>query len=283
MSIGSGETSAFYKFLPTYVMDNYFRELHRREEEEMTAEDREVAEIMQYDPVDVGVFGISSETGEYNITEDLALENREVDRIIGAENYLKRDVCDSSRESWLSNQTDDSFAHTGEMSAYFRPISPEVITFKTGSSTCDTDYQDMSNTVAANHYNISSIHASDRFNRITAAKPQICIESLRKIVLKSSESHKRASDIDKSQEEKFAELLEDFLAENEDLPSELKDQVLDMLINVRATIDEDRAHQMTVSENSLDSNDDELIGGFERPADTDLFLDEARTQYCSKY
>ena len=282
MSIGSGETSAFYKFLPTHVMDNYFLELHCREEEEMTAEDREVAEIMRYDPEDVGVFGISSETGKYNLTEGLALENK-VDRITGAENYVKRDVCDSSRGAWLSNQTGDSFAYTGGMSAYFRPISPEIITFKTGSSTCDTDYQVMSNTVAANHYNISSIHASDRFNRITDAKPQICIESLRQIVLKDSGSNKRASDIDKSQEEKFAELLEDFLAENEDLPSELKDQVLDMLINVRATVDVDRAQQMTVSENSLDSNDDELIGGFERPADTDLFLDEARTPYNSKY
>ena len=276
MSIGSGDTSAFYKFLPAHVMNDYFRELHRREEEELTAEDREVAEIMQYDPEDVGVFGISSETGEYNITEDLALENREVDRIIGAENHLKRDVCNSPRETWLSNQTGDSFAYTGEMSAYFRPISPGIINFKTGSSTCDTDYQDMSKRVAANHYNISSIHASDRFNRITAAKPQICIECLRQIVLKDSGSNKRVSDISKSQEEKFAELLEDFLAENEDLPLELKDIVFDMLINVRATVDEDKAQQMTLSENSLDGNDDELFDGFERPADTDLFLDEAR-------
>ena len=231
----------------------------------MTAEDREVAEIMQYDPEDVGVFGISSETGEYNITEDLALENREIDRFTGAENYYKI----------LSNQTDDSFTYTGEMSAYFRPIVPEILTFKTGSSICDTEYQGMSSTVEANHYDISSMNASDRFNRITAAKPQICIESLRQIVLKDSGSNKRVSDISKSQEEKFAELLEDFLEENEDLQLELKDIVLDMLINVRATVDEDKAQQMTLSENSLDDNNDELFDGFERPADTDLFLDEA--------
>ena len=288
MSIGSSETSAFYKFLPAHVMDDYFQELRHREEEEMTAEDKEVAEIMKHDTEEVDVFEISRESWENKMMEEMVFDDREVDRIVGAGQYLKPDICDSPKEAWMSNQTDGFSVSAGERSAYFRPISPEIRSFAE-SSTCDTTYQQESEVMPSNDYELSSLHAFDRFNTVSANGPQICIDSLRQVILKDSESHKRVIDVNKSQEEKFAELLEDFLAENELLPREIKDLILNMLTNVRTIVDEDNARQMTeidgLTEYSLDScYDEELTDGFERSADTDLFLDDTRkTPYYCKY
>ena len=106
----------------------------------------------------------------------------------------------------------------------------------------------------------------------------LSIEALRDKVLNNSESHKRVHDADKSKEEKFAELLEDFLAENEDLPPEIRDDIWDMLTDVSKTVQEEKARQATdsLTEYSSDRNDDGLVGGSERQADSDLMLDVAR-------
>ena len=68
------------------------------------------------------------------------------------------------------------------------------------------------------------------------------------------------------------------MAENEDLPPEIRDDIWDMLTNVSKTVQEEKARQVadSLTEYSSDKND-EFVSGSERRADSDLMLDVRQT------
>ena len=103
---------------------------------------------------------------------------------------------------------------------------------------------------------------------------QLSIESLRHKILMNAESREIRAGPSRTQEEKFAELLEDFLDENEDLPREVKKNVLDMLTNVRETISEEKTYH--IKENTWEVSD------YEQHNDTQLDPDKAGVSYLKE-
>ena len=103
---------------------------------------------------------------------------------------------------------------------------------------------------------------------------QLSIESLRHKILMNAESREIRAGPSRTQEEKFAELLEDFLDENEDLPREVKKNVLDMLTDVRETISEEKTYH--IKENTWEVSD------YEQHNDTQLVPDKAGVSYIKE-
>ena len=135
-SYRNGENSAFYNFLPSRVMDEYFLEHHKHEEQEMTAEDKEVADIMEHEIKDT----LASEMIEQSNLD------AEIDE---AKMFLQNDVNEISQGSALS-EVDSQVRSTDEAHYLFRPISSEIISYKpTGSSSSDTPKPRKSATISS--------------------------------------------------------------------------------------------------------------------------------------
>ena len=297
-STGSSETSKLNEILPAQVTDGYPCELNVAEDEEMTAEDKEVAEIMKHN-VDDGNFKLARKSYENNIIQEMDLDDEE-DLIFQAEKYQENGCCNSPREPRISCQTDGTFVSTDvpddQMGSVFRPISPattinlshqeslnemEISSLQSSQITCKIPKTENSEYQSTDVQNIRDETGSmdEDGNTEAVSADSLSIEALRDKVLNDSGSHKRVYDADKSKEEKFAELLEDFLAENEDLPPEIRNDILDMLTDVSETVQEEKARQIAeingLPEYFLGSNDNELVVGFDRPADLDPVIDEA--------
>ena len=98
-------------------MDEYFWEHHKHEEQEMTAEDNEVADIMEHQIKD---------TLASNIIEQSNLD-AEIDE---AKMFLQNDINEISQGLTLS-EVDSQVRSTDEAHYLFRPISSEIISYKT--------------------------------------------------------------------------------------------------------------------------------------------------------
>ena len=266
-SITSVGTSDFNEYISAHVTDGYQCIHQDIREVEITAEDREVAEIMKHNEDDDN-FKLSREYCGNNIIQEMDLDDREVDEIFQAEKYQENGVCNSPRESRVSCQTDVRF------------VSTAVQDNQTGSYFQSSDVQ-------YSRDEAESIDEDGNTEAVATGVLTVSIEALREKVLNDSAIHKRVYDADKSKEEKFAELLEDFLAENEDLPPEIRNDILDMLTDVSKTVQEEKARQTAefsnLTEYISDSNDDELTGEFERTADSNVILDESRTSSVYGY
>ena len=302
-TITSAGTSEFHDYLSAHVTDGYQCIHQDIGEVEITAEDREVAEIMKHN-VDDGNFKLSKEYRENNIIQEMDLDDAEVDEIFQAEKYLENGVLNSPREPRISYQTDDTSVSTdvpdNQMGSFFQPISPattsdmsdqeslnemEISPMQNSQISCENSKKENSEyqitDVQYSRDEAESVDEGGNTEAVAAGGLTVSIEALRDKVLNDSGIHKRVYDADKSKEEKFAELLEDFLAENEDLPPEIRNDILDMLTDVSKTVQIEKARQIAeisnLTEYISDSNDDELTGGFERTADSNLILDESRT------
>ena len=106
-------------------MDEYFREHHKHEEQEMTAEDKEVADITEHE---------IKETLASDIIEQSNLD-AEIDE---AKMFLQRDINESSQGLALS-EVDSQVRSTDEAHYLFRPISSDIVSYKPkGNSSSDT-------------------------------------------------------------------------------------------------------------------------------------------------
>ena len=106
-------------------MDEYFREHHKHGEQEMTAEDREVAENMEHELKD---------TLASDIIEQSNLD-AEIDQ---AKMFLQNDRNEISQGLALS-EVDFQVRSIDEAHYLFRPISSEMIIYKpTGNGSCNT-------------------------------------------------------------------------------------------------------------------------------------------------
>ena len=125
MDFGSGENSAFYNFLPSHVIDEYFREYQKHEEQEMTAEDNEVADIM-----------------EHEIKETLArdlIELSNLDAEINEAKMLLQNYINEITQGSALSEVDSQVRSTDEAHYLFRPISSGIISYKSkGNSSSDT-------------------------------------------------------------------------------------------------------------------------------------------------
>ena len=105
-------------------MDEYFREHHKHEEQEITAEDNEVADIMEHD---------LKETLASDLIE-LSNLDAEIDE---ATIFLQSDINEFSPVLAMS-ELDSQVRSTDETHHLFRPISSEVISQKPkGNSSSD--------------------------------------------------------------------------------------------------------------------------------------------------
>ena len=133
-SFGNGENSAFYNFLPSSVIDEYFREHQKHEEQEMTAEDNEVADIMDHEIKDT-------------LASDLIEQSNLDAEIDEAKMFLQNDINEFSQGSALS-EVDSQVRSTDEAHYLLRPISSEIISYKPkGNSNSDTPNPRKSTTI----------------------------------------------------------------------------------------------------------------------------------------
>ena len=115
-------------------MNEYFREHHKHEEQEMTAEDREVADILEHEIKDT-------------LASDLIEQSNLDAEIDEAKMFLQNDINEISQGSALS-EVDSQVRSTDEAHYLFRPISSEIISYKSkGNSSSDTPKPRMSATV----------------------------------------------------------------------------------------------------------------------------------------
>ena len=106
-------------------MDEYFREHQKHDEQEMTAEDNEVADIMEHE---------IKETLASDIIEQSNLD-AEIDEV---KMFLQNDINEISQGSALS-ELDSQVRSTDEAHYSFRPISSKIISYKPkGNSSSDT-------------------------------------------------------------------------------------------------------------------------------------------------
>ena len=106
-------------------MDEYFQEHQKHEEQEMTAEDNEVADIMEHEMKD---------TLASDIIEQSNLD-AEIDE---AKMFLQRDINEIAPGS-AQSELDSQVRSTDEAHYLFRPISSEIISYKPkGNSSSDT-------------------------------------------------------------------------------------------------------------------------------------------------
>ena len=106
-------------------MDEYFREHHKHEEQEMTAEDNEVADIMEHEIKDT-------------LASDLIEQSNLDAEIDEAKMLLQNAINEISQGSALS-ELDSQERSTDEAHYLFRPISSEMISYKPkGNSSSDT-------------------------------------------------------------------------------------------------------------------------------------------------
>ena len=107
-------------------MDEYFREHQKHEEQEMTVEDREVADIMEHE---------LNDTLASDIIEQSNLD-AEIDE---AKMLLQNDTTEISPGSALS-EVDSQVRSTDEAHYLFRPICSAIISYKPkGNSSRDTN------------------------------------------------------------------------------------------------------------------------------------------------
>ena len=106
-------------------MDEYFREHHKHEEQEMTAEDNEVADIMDHEI-------------KKTLASDLIEQSNLDAEIDEAKMFLQNDIDEISQGSTLS-ELDSQVRSTDEAHYSFRPVSSEIISYKSkGNSSSDT-------------------------------------------------------------------------------------------------------------------------------------------------
>ena len=115
-------------------MDEYFREHQKHVEQEMTAEDNEVAEIMDHEIKDT-------------LTSDIIEQSNLDAEIDEAKMFLQNDINEVSQGLALS-ELDSQVRSTDEAHYLFRPISSEIISYKPkGNSSSDIPKPIMSATI----------------------------------------------------------------------------------------------------------------------------------------
>ena len=319
------DRSAFYKYVPARVMDEYFRFLHHTETG-MTTKDREVAKNTNNNAVQNNQPSLIKE-----LTTDLAEDNAELDmevaEIFNTKPELKMENCRSPKEPWLPQITDDrtaavdrgsleinnsfiqqitpimislspSASHssltTSETASdmysnFIQDISPATVSPSPGHSQFyQSSFEAYSETIRRNsscteriEENLAYLEPSDDLPKHisilpgsgadSSGKKKPSMEELRRMVLDRSADRPGLDRFTQTEEEQFAEILEDFLEENKGLPPEIRDNILDMLTKTRETVAEQQEGILYMAEIYKGESDDEInMDEYDRAADDEV-------------
>ena len=318
--IDYSERSAFYKYVPARVVDEYFRFLCHTETG-TTTKDRDVAENTNNNAVQNNLSSFMKE-----LTTDLAEDNAELDMevadIFDTQSELKMENCQSPEELWIPQITDDRTAavHKGNLemnNSFIRQTTPVIISLspstshsslttpETASDMYSNLLQDISPSPKHSHFHQSSFEAfsetirsnSSCTERIeenlaypepsvdlpkhistfpgsdadSSGKQKPSMEELRRMVLDRSADRPGLDRFTQTEEEQFAEILEDFLEENKDLPPEIRENILDMLKNTRETVAEQQEGILYTAEiYKGEANDEVNMDEYDRAADDEV-------------
>ena len=315
--IDYSKRSAFYKYVPARVMDEYFRFLCHTETG-MTTEDKQVAENTNNNAVQNNLSSFMKE-----LTTDLAEDfDMEVAEIFNTKLELKMENCQSPKEPWIPQISDDrtAAADRGNLemnNSFIQQITPLIISLSpsashsslTTSETASNMYsnliQDISPSPKHGHFHRSSFEAfgetirsnsscTERIeenlaypepnidlskhistfpgsNADSPGKQKPSMEELRRMVLDRSSDRPGLDRFTQTEEEQFAEILEDFLEENKDLPPEIRDNILDMLTKTRETVAEQQEGILYTAEIYKGESDDEVnMDEYDRAADDEI-------------
>ena len=127
-------------------MDKYFREHQKHEEQEMTSEDREVADIMEHELKD-------------SLASDIIEQSNLDAEIDEAKMFLQNNINEISQGSALS-EINSQVRSTDEAHYLFRPISSEIISYKPkGNSSSDSPKPRISATIPSTTEPGVDVHA----------------------------------------------------------------------------------------------------------------------------
>ena len=320
----SSTRSAFQKYIPVRVMDDFVRYLHHTEVG-MTTEDRKVEENTNNTAVLNELSGFMRHLTT-DLDENDAELNMEVAEIFDTTSELKLEYCQSPKEPWIPQITDDLTAtevrrNLGMNNNFIQQISPIIISVSPSNSHCNQTTpenpfdmkshfsQQISPAIVSpspghSPYNQSSLEtfsATIRSSRSTESteenptypepyadltshhntfpgsetdspgKKKPSMEELRRMVLDKSADHPGVDRFTQTDEEQFVEILEDFLEENKDLPPEIRDNILDMLIKTRETVAEQKEGILYTAEiYKGDSDDKPSMDELDRAADDEV-------------
>ena len=318
--IDYSERSAFYKYVPARVMDEYFRFLCHTETG-MTTEDRQVAENTNNNAVQNNLSSFMKELTT-DLAEDTAEFDMEVAEIFNTKPELKMENCQSPKEPWIPQISDDrtAAADRGNLemdNSFIQQITPIIISLSPSTShsslttpetASDVDInliQDISPSPKHSHFHQSSFEAFSETIRNNGSctekieenlaypepnvdllkhtstfpgsdadspgKQKPSMEELRRMVLDRSADRPGLDRFTQTEEEQFAEILEDFLEENKDLPPEIRDNILDMLTKTRETVAEQQEGILYTAEIYKGESDDEVnMDEYDRAADDEV-------------
>ena len=318
------DTSAFYKYIPVRVRDDYVRYL-RHTEVGITIEDRKVKGNRNNNAVLNELSGFMRQLTT-DVDEDDAELDMEVAEIFDTKSEIKLEYCQSPKEPWVPQITDDITTAEDRKNldmniSIIQQMSPITVTPSSSNSYCyhitpenPTDMNSsfiqkinpvvVSPNPGSHHYNQSSLetfsatvrsssstgsteenpaysepHAdlTSRHNTFPGSdadspgKKRPSMEELRRMVLDKSAELPGIDRFTQTKEEQFAEILEDFLEENKDLPAEIRDVILDMLTKTRETVAEQKEGILYTAEIYVgDSDDKPNIDKFDRAADDEV-------------
>ena len=326
-SLGHSETSAFCKFLPDLVKNDYCQQLQNKKAR--LASEVPVAGNSNTVQNKRSISLKELEALTNNLIEDDVELDREVAEILSPTPEMKTDYCQSPKEPWIPDMTDDIAEpdkRDHDMMNFIQNISPVVISLSRGDSpsspisvtSSPENSTDSPITVSSSLENslispvtigsdlgnspsnpiiisptlgyqqfleetrsmVSSNTASVQIERPTYPEPGINItellnasedssdrrkptmEELRRMVLTTDRSAGRpgVDRFTKTEEEQFAEILEDFLEENKCLPQDIRDNILDMLNKTRDTVAELKEGILYTAEIFMGEPDTESFG-----------------------
>ena len=338
-SLGHSETSAFCKFLPDLVKNDYYQQLQNKKA-------RLVSEV----PVAGSSNTVQTrrsvslkelQTLTNNLIEDDVELDREVAEILCPTPEMKTGYCQSPKEPWIPDMTDaiaESDKQDCDMMSFIQKISPVVISLSRGNSpsspisvvsspenstespiTVSSSLENSlgspitigscpgnspsnpviisptlgdqlffgetrsmvssSNTASVQTerptYPEPGINITEHLNASedSSGRPKLTMEELRRMVLTTDRSADRpwVDRFTQTEEEQFAEILEDFLEENKCLPPDIREIILDMLNKTRDTVAELKEGILYTAEIFMGESDIESsVTGFDTAADDEV-------------
>ena len=339
-SLSHSETSAFCKFLPDLVNNNYYQQLHNKKAR--LASEVPVAGNSNTVQTKRSVSLKELQALSNNLIEDDAELDREVAEILCPTPEMKTDYCPSPKEPWIPAMADDISEpdkRVHDMMSFIQKISPVVISLSRGNSPSSPisitsspensidspitvssslenslsspitigsgpgnspsnpvmisptlgDHQFLEETrsivsssnITANvqierpTYQEPGIHIIENLDASedSSGRPKPTMEELRRMVLTTDRSADRpwVDKFTQTEEEQFAEILEDFLEENKCLPPDIRDIILDMLNKTRDTVAELKEGILYTAEIFMgESNTETSVTEFDRAPDDEV-------------
>ena len=339
-SLGHSETSAFCKFLPDLVKNNYYQQLHNKKAR--LASEAPVAGNSNTAQNKRSISLKELEALTNNLIEDDVELDREVAEILCPTPEMKTDYCQSPKEPWIPDMTDDIAEpdkRDHDMMSIIQNISPVVISLSRGNSPSspisvtsspenrpdspitvssslenslsspvtigsdpgnspsnpviisptlgDQQFLEETRSMVSSSNNTANvqierptypdpgINTTEHLNapEDSSSRRKPTMEELRRMVLTTDRSAGRPG-VDRftqTEEEQFAEILEDFLEENKCLPSDIRDNILDMLNKTRDTVAELKEGILYTAEIFMGESDTETsVTEFDRAADNEV-------------